>query len=67
MHLSNPALATADAYVPGLTPEYVAEKYGIPASEVAKLGSAENPFGPSPNIRKRLTGVLTDMTNAVRS
>jgi histidinol-phosphate aminotransferase len=48
MHLSNPALASADAYVPGLTPEYVAEKYGIPASEVAKLGSAENPFGPSP-------------------
>src|SRR5829696_129049 len=48
MHLSNPALASAEPYVPGLTPDYVAKTYGIPASEVAKLGSAENPFGPSP-------------------
>jgi histidinol-phosphate aminotransferase len=48
MHLSNPALASAEPYVPGLTPDYVANTYGIPASEVAKLGSAENPFGPSP-------------------
>jgi histidinol-phosphate aminotransferase len=44
----NPALGAEEAYVPGLTQDYVAEKYGIPVQDVAKLGSAENPFGPSP-------------------
>jgi histidinol-phosphate aminotransferase len=48
MHFENPSLATKEAYVPGLTREYVSQKYGIPLDDVAKLGSAENPFGPSP-------------------
>jgi histidinol-phosphate aminotransferase len=48
MFLSNPTLGTKEAYVPGLTQEYVAKTYGIPVGDVAKLGSAENPFGPSP-------------------
>lgn len=42
------ALADGEVYVPGLPAEYITETYGIPASEVAKLGSAENPHGPSP-------------------
>ena len=32
----------------GLTREFVSQAYGIPLDDVAKLGSAENPFGPSP-------------------
>jgi len=44
----NPALGAKEAYVPGLTQDYVAKKFGIPFEDVAKLGSAENPFGPSP-------------------
>lgn len=48
MFLSNPALGTKEAYVPGLTQQYVSQTYGIPVEDVAKLGSAENPFGPSP-------------------
>jgi histidinol-phosphate aminotransferase len=48
MFLSNPELGSKEAYVPGLTKEHVAETYGIPLDDVAKLGSAENPFGPSP-------------------
>lgn len=48
MYKDNPALGAHEAYVPGLTREYVAKKFGIPLDEVAKLGSAENPFGPSP-------------------
>ncbi len=48
MYQDNPALGTKEAYVPGLTKEYVAKTYGIPLDDVAKLGSAENPFGPSP-------------------
>lgn len=48
MFLSNPELGTKEAYVPGLTKEYVSKTYGIALDDVAKLGSAENPFGPSP-------------------
>ncbi len=48
MFLSNPSLATTETYSPGLTREYVAETYGVPLDDVAKLGSAENPLGPSP-------------------
>ena len=48
VYLSNPALGANEAYVPGLTQEYVSKTYGIPLADVAKLGSAENPFGPSP-------------------
>src|SRR5829696_3394446 len=48
MFLSNPELSTKEAYVPGLTKQFVAETYGILLEDVAKLGSAENPFGPSP-------------------
>jgi histidinol-phosphate aminotransferase len=43
-----PSLGAKEAYVPGLTQDYVAKKYGIARDDVAKLGSAENPFGPSP-------------------
>jgi histidinol-phosphate aminotransferase len=48
VHFDNPALDTKEAYVPGLTREYVSQQYGVPLEDVAKLGSAENPFGPSP-------------------
>ena len=48
MFLNNPALGAGEAYVPGLTQEYVSKTYGVPVDDVAKLGSAENPFGPSP-------------------
>ncbi len=48
MYKDNPALGSAEPYVPGLTTDYVSKKYGIPVNDVAKLGSAENPFGPSP-------------------
>lgn len=45
---SSRALTEGPVYVPGLPREYVAEKYGIPLNDIAKLGSAENPHGPSP-------------------
>lgn len=35
-------------YTPGQSREAVAARFGIPPGDVAKLGSAENPFGPSP-------------------
>src|SRR5690606_37201724 len=46
--VSTEELVTGEVYVPGLPREYVAQKYGIPLEDVAKLGSAENPHGASP-------------------
>jgi histidinol-phosphate aminotransferase len=46
MYFENPGLAMKEAYVPGLTREYVSQKYGIPLDDVAKLGSAETRSGP---------------------
>jgi histidinol-phosphate aminotransferase len=46
--VATPALVENEPYTPGLSSDYVAQKFGITPAEVAKLGSAENPFGPSP-------------------
>ena len=48
VNVSFPALLDGELYVPGLSTEYVAQKYGIPANRISKLASAENPHGPSP-------------------
>ncbi len=48
MLLAHPGLKTLEYYVPGLPSDYVADRYGIAPSEIAKLGSAENPHGASP-------------------
>jgi histidinol-phosphate aminotransferase len=48
MFLSHAGLASAETYVAGLPRSYVAERYHIPIDEIAKLGSAENPFGAAP-------------------
>jgi histidinol-phosphate aminotransferase len=46
--VKNTALVQNEPYTPGLSTEFVSRKFGIPLEDVAKLGSAENPFGPSP-------------------
>ncbi|MBX9844526.1 MAG: histidinol-phosphate aminotransferase family protein [Xanthobacteraceae bacterium] len=46
--VKNVALIQNEPYTPGLSREYVAQKFGIALNEIAKLGSAENPLGPSP-------------------
>lgn len=48
IEVSSPALLLEETYTPGLSRDYVAKNYGVPVDDVAKLGSAENPFGPSP-------------------
>jgi histidinol-phosphate aminotransferase len=52
--VSFPALVDGPVYVPGLPREYVAERYGIPLDDIAKLGSAENPHGPSPKAAQAI-------------
>lgn len=49
------SLTEGEVYVPGLPSEYVAQTYGIPLDQISKLGSAENPHGPSP---KALAAVM---------
>jgi histidinol-phosphate aminotransferase len=48
VHVSNPILIDREPYTPGLSREHVAGLTGLPLEAVAKLGSAENPFGASP-------------------
>ncbi|TCT01707.1 pyridoxal phosphate-dependent aminotransferase [Aquabacter spiritensis] len=58
VYLSNPILETGEPYTPGLSREYVAATYGVPVGDVAKLGSAENPLGPSPKAILAIAGAL---------
>src|ERR1041385_1739174 len=44
----NPALTSLPVYQPGRPIEEVARELGVPATEVIKLASNENPLGPSP-------------------
>ncbi len=44
----NPTLETLPVYQPGRPIEEVARELGIPAKQIIKLASNENPFGPSP-------------------
>jgi histidinol-phosphate aminotransferase len=48
MRHAHAGLETPEYYVPGLSAGYVAQRYGIPLADIAKLGSAENPHGASP-------------------
>jgi histidinol-phosphate aminotransferase len=50
--VATPALVQNEPYTPGLSADYVAHKFNIAVSDIAKLGSAENPFGPSPKAHE---------------
>src|SRR3984957_10259482 len=44
----NPALQNVPVYQPGRPIEEVARELGLPADDIIKLASNENPLGPSP-------------------
>ncbi len=46
-NLLRPTLKDIKEYVPGKSIEEIARKYGIPPEKIIKLGSNENPLGPS--------------------
>jgi histidinol-phosphate aminotransferase len=46
-------------YNAGLSIDYVRSKYGV--SEIAKLGSNENPYGPSPQVREAVVQAAAEM------
>ena len=43
-----------DPYVPGRSIEEIASNYGLDSKKIIKLGSNENPFGPSPSAVEAL-------------
>jgi histidinol-phosphate aminotransferase len=53
-----PAIRTLPAYNSGLSAEHVRARYHV--SEIAKLGSNENPWGASPRVQTALAGALQD-------
>lgn len=54
----NPTLATLPVYQPGRPIEEVARELGLPAADVIKLASNENPLGPSPKALAAMQRVL---------
>jgi histidinol-phosphate aminotransferase len=54
-----PAIRTLPAYNSGFSAEYVRARYHV--SEVAKLGSNENPWGASPRVHVALAQALHDV------
>lgn len=45
-------LADLKPYVAGKGIEEISRRYGIPPERIVKLGSNENPYGPSPKVKK---------------
>ncbi|HLP78310.1 MAG TPA: aminotransferase class I/II-fold pyridoxal phosphate-dependent enzyme, partial [Candidatus Paceibacterota bacterium] len=57
----NPALKDLPVYQPGRPIEEVARELGIPAGDIIKLASNENPLGPSPAALKAMQHVLANI------
>lgn len=60
IEMINPSRAVKklDPYVPGRSIEEIASNYGLNTSEIIKLGSNENPIGPSPKAVEELINNL---------
>ena len=41
-----------DSYVPGKSQDEIGSEFNLNKDEIIKLGSNENPFGPSPKATK---------------
>lgn len=57
----NPNLKDLPTYQPGRPIEEVARELGIPAAEIIKLASNENPLGPSPAALSAMQHVLANL------
>jgi histidinol-phosphate aminotransferase len=57
----NPALKDFPVYQPGRPIEEVARELGLPAAEIIKLASNENPLGPSPLAVAAMRKVLENI------
>jgi histidinol-phosphate aminotransferase len=57
----NPSLEGLPVYLPGRPIEEVARELGLPAKEIIKLASNENPLGPSPAALAAMRQALTHL------
>jgi histidinol-phosphate aminotransferase len=57
----NPALKDLPVYQPGRPIEEVARELGLPANQIIKLASNENPLGPSPAALAAMKNVLANI------
>ncbi|HEX4263588.1 MAG TPA: histidinol-phosphate transaminase [Verrucomicrobiae bacterium] len=57
----NPNLKDLPVYQPGRPIEEVARELGMPASQIIKLASNENPLGPSPTALQAMQHVLANI------
>ena len=62
MYLNSEFIADLVPYTASLTTEYVSAKYNLPPDRISKLGSAENPFGPSPQALAAIAKVLSTIS-----
>jgi histidinol-phosphate aminotransferase len=57
----NPTLKDLPTYQPGRPIDEVARELGLPAAEIIKMASNENPLGPSPAALKAMRHVLANL------
>lgn len=57
----NPSLASLPVYQPGRPIEEVARELGLPAADIIKLASNENPLGPSPKALEAMRAALPQL------
>src|SRR5438046_7793079 len=57
----NPALDKLQPYQPGRPIEEVARELGLPAADIIKVASNENPLGPSPAALTAMQRVLANL------
>lgn len=57
----NPALRNVPVYVAGRPIEEVARELGLPATDIIKLASNENPLGPSPAALAAMQRVIANL------
>src|SRR5271165_997160 len=57
----NPALRHVPVYQPGRPIEEVARELGLPASDIIKLASNENPLGPSPAALEAMQKAIANL------
>src|SRR4051794_24494376 len=57
----NPALSNVPVYQPGRPIEEVAREVGLPARDIIKLASNENPLGPSPAALAAMQKVIANL------
>lgn len=55
------AVEELDPYVPGRSKEEIAQEFGVKKEDIIKLGSNENPWGPSPKVKEAIEAELENI------